>query len=284
MKMMNDIPINFIDIQNLESFDKIDPILKELFNIPVSQDLKKVKSIIMIKDKGKNIARLRFGKNLKKLHLRKSARLYTIRKEGKNFILIYDSDDDKESGTKMTYVEILYDEESNESYEDRFNPLEHLNFYESTYMQDIEHHQEEIILQEIPEILPKIIIIDYDIPLKIANQDIYQRIFLRNEVSGKTLYDSLFDLNVKTSYSEKYDSIYVESINGVKNGDNDRYWEFYVNGRIGTTSVDKQILDKGDIIEWRLTEEKKGGCGGGRPPEFNNSWYKGLDSKYGIYI
>jgi len=275
-QLMQNIPLDFTQVHSLNSFEKIDPVLKELFSIPISKDLEKIKSIIMIQNKGKNIVKLKFGKKPKNLRLKKSTKVYSIkRKNGKNLILVYDLDEDESSETKMIYAEILYEEENqnkNELYEDKFNPLNRyqhesilapINLVEGEIKE--KNYQEEVILySEMPEIAPKVVIIEYETPLEAMNQDVYQRVFLRNNIPGITLYDSLFSsgLNIKTSYSERFDSVYVESINEVKDGDKNRFWEFYVNGQIGTTSVDKQILDEGDIVEWRLTEETKGGCGG----------------------
>lgn len=283
-QFMQEIPLEFIDVQGLNSFEKIDPVLKELFSIPISKDVEKIKSIIMIQNKGKDVIKLKFRKKPKNLQLKKSTKVYSIKnKDGKKLLLVYDLDEDKDSGIKMIYVEILYEEEAqdkNELYEDKFNPL---NIYQHESilapMNVVEgeikekNYQEELLLySDTLEKAPKVVIIEYETPMRAMNQDVYQRVFLRNDTPSNTLYDSLFSsgLDVKTSYSEEFDSAYVDSINGVRDGDKNRFWEFYVNGQIGTTSVDKQILNDGDIVEWRLAEEKPGGCGGGSLREFED--------------
>jgi len=281
---MQDVPLDFINLQNLNSFEKIDPALKELFSIPISKDLEKIKSIIMIQNKGKNIVKLKFGKKPKNLRLKKSSKVYSIKnKDGKNLILVYDLNEDEHSGTKMIYLEVLYEGEAqneNGLYEDKSNALKRyqnesilapMNLIEGE-IKEKNYQDELLVYSDTLEKTPKVVIIEYEKPLKAMTQEVYQRVFIRNDASGNTLYDSLFSsgLDIKTSYSEQFDSVYVNSINGVRDGDKNRFWEFYVNGRIGTTSVDKQKLNEGDIIEWRLAEEKPGGCGGGSLREFTD--------------
>jgi len=273
-KFIQNIPLDFIDIQNLNSFEKIDPALKELFSIPIHVNLEKIKSILMIHNKGKNVVKLNFRKNTKEIQVKKTSKVYSIkRKDGKNLILVYDLDEDENSGSRVVYVEVLYEDgpqKENEIY--RFNSsngyrqesvLAPINIIEGNIKE--KNKQETLFYSNEPEKSPNVVVIEYETPLKAINQEVYQRVFLKNDAPNNTLYDSLFSsgLDIKTSYNEEFDCTYVDSINGVRDGDKNRFWEFYVNGKIGTTSVDKQKLDEGDIVEWRLAEEKPGGCGGG---------------------
>lgn len=43
---------------------------------------------------------------------------------------------------------------------------------------------------------------------------------------------------------------FIDSINGVQNADG-KYWVFYVNGVSATIGASAQIINAGDIIEWR---------------------------------
>ncbi len=56
--------------------------------------------------------------------------------------------------------------------------------------------------------------------------------------------------------------LYIESINGIKNGQNGYFWEYVVNGKIPDVSVDKCQTHAGDIVEWRLLKKQNSGCGG----------------------
>lgn len=175
----------------------------------------------------------------------------------------------------------FYDKELNVEkvvYEEGFNPLNEYqefykgfndifsinSFYEKTE-DSTDQDQLEILTGNSEEILsyPRLIVIEYEKPFETLNQNIYQRIFLINRKAGTNVYESLFSLglDIKASYREEFDSVYIDSINGIKDGEEGRYWEFYVNGEIGKTSVDKQKLEEDDIVEWRLAESRSG-CGG----------------------
>ena len=60
------------------------------------------------------------------------------------------------------------------------------------------------------------------------------------------------NLAVKTTYYGEYDSIFVDSIGSYVGGDNNRYWQYYVNGEYATVGPDKMIIKNGDVIEWRF--------------------------------
>ncbi len=60
------------------------------------------------------------------------------------------------------------------------------------------------------------------------------------------------NLAVKTTYYGEYDSIFVDSIGPYVGGDDNRYWQYYVNGEYATVGADKIIIKNGDVIEWRF--------------------------------
>ncbi len=162
-------------------------------------------------------------------------------------------------------------------YEEGFNPL---NNYQEMYkgFNDIfpinpvyektedstNQDQLEIFTGNSEETLsyPQLIIIEYEKPFETINQNIYQRIFLINDKPNTTVYESLAstDLDIQISYNKEFDALYIESVNGKRDGDKG-WWEYYKNGKIGKTSVDKEKLEEGDVLELRLAESK-GGCGG----------------------
>lgn len=81
--------------------------------------------------------------------------------------------------------------------------------------------------------------------------------------SHTNVYNSLLNvavahgLEVEVKTYEKWGGggHYIESINGVRNGDNGYFWEYIVNGKIPAVSVDKYQLHSGDLIEWRLLKK-----------------------------
>jgi hypothetical protein len=51
-----------------------------------------------------------------------------------------------------------------------------------------------------------------------------------------------------------YDAVFVSSINETKNGEDDMWWQYYVNGEYGETASDKKEIFDGDYVEWRFEE------------------------------
>lgn len=60
--------------------------------------------------------------------------------------------------------------------------------------------------------------------------------------------------SIKTTYYAIYDSFLIESISNIENGQDNKYWIYYINGESGAISADKQIVKNNDIIEWRFEE------------------------------
>lgn len=48
--------------------------------------------------------------------------------------------------------------------------------------------------------------------------------------------------------------VLIESINGQKNGTNNKYWILYVNGESAQVGADQQLVQAGDKIEFRFQE------------------------------
>ncbi|MBN2101816.1 MAG: hypothetical protein JW716_03020 [Candidatus Aenigmarchaeota archaeon] len=79
------------------------------------------------------------------------------------------------------------------------------------------------------------------------------------------------ELGIKSEFSKEFGSFYVNEINGIRDGENGMWWEFYIRKPDGTVNIskdpiDKVSLDSGESIEWRLASEEPGGCGGGSNP------------------
>jgi len=62
------------------------------------------------------------------------------------------------------------------------------------------------------------------------------------------------EYDVKTTYYGIYDSLLIESISNIENGQNNKYWIYYINSESGSIAADKQIIENNDIIEWRFEE------------------------------
>ena len=47
-------------------------------------------------------------------------------------------------------------------------------------------------------------------------------------------------------------ALLIDSINNVENGEDGKYWQYYVNEDIPMIGADKYIVTNGDYIEWRF--------------------------------
>lgn len=46
--------------------------------------------------------------------------------------------------------------------------------------------------------------------------------------------------------------VFVESIDGVKNGTENKYWQYWLNSELPPVAADKKEVKKGDKIEWKF--------------------------------
>ncbi len=86
---------------------------------------------------------------------------------------------------------------------------------------------------------------------------IYDGIFLLEEIDQnvfsvlKTLAEVEKAFDLKYSNDSRY-GIFVESIGGIKNGDGGKYWQYYINDKLGDVAADKKEVKAGDKVEWRF--------------------------------
>lgn len=53
-----------------------------------------------------------------------------------------------------------------------------------------------------------------------------------------------------TKYKEM--GVFVESIAGLKGGTDNKWWQYFVNGKLGEVAADKKKVKEGDKIEWEF--------------------------------
>ena len=53
-----------------------------------------------------------------------------------------------------------------------------------------------------------------------------------------------------TIYKEM--GVLVESIDGVHNGTDNKYWQYWVNGELPMVAADKKEIKEGDKVEWKF--------------------------------
>ena len=113
-----------------------------------------------------------------------------------------------------------------------------------------------------------VLTLEYETPDVINGQRTYQRVVFEADRDGETLYQLTArklgeaGMEVSAEYDSDFESTLLTSINGKREGAEGNFNEFYRNGEIGENAVDKEVVKKGDIIEWRYAEESDGTCGG----------------------
>lgn len=79
--------------------------------------------------------------------------------------------------------------------------------------------------------------------------------------SNRTVFGALMEaarpchgnFTVRWTYWAQYDSVLVDEINGIRNGEDGRYWQYWVNGEYGNVGADRYVLKGGEVVEWRFT-------------------------------
>ena len=46
--------------------------------------------------------------------------------------------------------------------------------------------------------------------------------------------------------------VFVETIDLVKNGTEGKYWQYFINDKLGEVAADKKTIKEDDKIEWRF--------------------------------
>jgi hypothetical protein len=80
------------------------------------------------------------------------------------------------------------------------------------------------------------------------------------ETLNNSVYSLLLECAARDNFSvgytvwPGYDAVFINSINGFRNGENEMWWQYYVNGEYGEIGCDKKELFDGDVVEWRFEE------------------------------
>ena len=96
-----------------------------------------------------------------------------------------------------------------------------------------------------------------NISLKITSPD-WTFDYLNIDTNNATVADFLFEcaeihgFEVESQYFSGYNSYYITSINGIKEGIDGRYWQYYVNGEYADVGCSKYVLNDNDLVEWKF--------------------------------
>lgn len=86
----------------------------------------------------------------------------------------------------------------------------------------------------------------------------YKNVSTKNNTVYKLLLECSKNLNftVKSKYWKVYNSVFIEEINGTKNGGG-KWWQYYVNGEYGKVGCDLKELKDGDLVAWKFESAKQ---------------------------
>ena len=82
--------------------------------------------------------------------------------------------------------------------------------------------------------------------------------FASINTSNITVADKLYEcayfynFSIETEYCSGYDSFFITSINGIQNGENNSYWQFYVNEEYANKGRSQYYLKSDDLVEWKF--------------------------------
>jgi len=60
----------------------------------------------------------------------------------------------------------------------------------------------------------------------------------------------LYNFTIKKTYFKGYDSFFIQSINNINNGLNDKYWQFTVNNVYADRGCSDYFLGDNDTVQW----------------------------------
>jgi len=82
--------------------------------------------------------------------------------------------------------------------------------------------------------------------------------YLHRNTKNVTVADFLFEcatffnFSVQKEYWKGYHSFFITGIHDIKNGDEGRYWQYYVNGQFADVGCSNYFLTDNDVVEWRF--------------------------------
>ena len=63
-----------------------------------------------------------------------------------------------------------------------------------------------------------------------------------------------YNFSVNANFWQGYNSLFVEAINDIENGEDGRYWQYYVNDRFADVGCSNYFLEDNDVVEWRFEQ------------------------------
>lgn len=80
--------------------------------------------------------------------------------------------------------------------------------------------------------------------------------------SGQTVFDILKSVTAREGLAFVYDppgtyGVFIRQIGARKNGEQKKYWQYWVNGEFAMVAADRYTLQSGDTILWKFTGEQQ---------------------------
>lgn len=61
-----------------------------------------------------------------------------------------------------------------------------------------------------------------------------------------------YNFSVQKEYWKGYYSFFIIGIHDIENGDNGRYWQYYVDDQFADVGCSNYFLNDNDVVEWRF--------------------------------
>jgi len=61
-----------------------------------------------------------------------------------------------------------------------------------------------------------------------------------------------YNFSVQKEYWKGYHSFFITGIHDIENGDNGRFWQYYVNDQFADVGCSNYFLNDNDVVEWRF--------------------------------
>lgn len=82
--------------------------------------------------------------------------------------------------------------------------------------------------------------------------------YILHKGEKQTVFDILKDLSKTKNFKLEYNynfpklGVLIDSIDGVKSGTGGKWWQYWVNDKLGEVAADKKEINAGDKVEWRF--------------------------------
>lgn len=85
---------------------------------------------------------------------------------------------------------------------------------------------------------------------------------IKEFADGTTAFSILKDMagerSIALDVDDSYDfGVFVRAIGDKKNGDDKKYWQYWVNGKYAMIASDKYVLKPGDFVEWKFIKQQE---------------------------